>query len=61
MPEFEKTDKGGTIRGLGCGRRPKPAGKIEKICVDCNAKVEVEADQMICPICGGPFSSGYDE
>lgn len=61
MAEFKKTDKGGTIRGLGCGKRPKPAGKIAKICIDCGAKVEVDADEIICPLCGGPFSSAFDD
>lgn len=60
MDEFKDISKGGTIRGLGCGK-PKPSGKIAKLCVDCGQRVEVEVDERICPLCSGPLTSSYDE
>ena len=51
-----KSDGQSVIRGLGCGGEPRPAGKINKLCVDCGKKSLVEADTMLCPICDGPLS-----
>ncbi len=51
-----KSDGQTVIRGLGCGSQPKPAGKINKLCVDCGEKSLVEADIFLCPICKGPLT-----
>ena len=59
--EVPKSDGQSAIRGLGCGSKPMPAGKINKLCVDCGEKSLVEADLILCPICDGPLSSSYDD